>query len=311
MEKPMVVVLNPYSGRGRAGKVREQVNHALRSASITYTLVETTGVGDAIALARQARLDGHQTVVAAGGDGTISEVVNGLAQAAGATGPVGTLGVLPLGSGNDFADMVGLPRDLTAAARTLAGGRTRCYDLGYAQVTEGGQTRTRYFANSVGAGFEAQVTLESSKIEWLRGVAIYVVAAVRALLHYRTPAIDLTWVDPAGVQQGRQGPVLLVSVGNSPRSGGGFYLTPTARLDDGLLDLGVADAIARWRVLLLLPKALQGNHITDPAFALTQVRSVKINSSDELPIHLDGEVISRNADQIELTVQPARLHVIV
>lgn len=311
MEKPVVVVLNPYSGRGQAGKVRDQVSSVLRSAGITYTLAETTGVGDAIVLARQARLDGHQTVVAAGGDGTVSEVVNGLAQAADAAGPVGNLGILPLGSGNDFADMVGIPRDLAAAARILAGGQMRCCDLGYARVTAAGQTVERYFANSVGAGFEAQVTIESNKIERLRGVAIYVVAAVRALLHYRTPDIELTWVDAAGAAQVRKGPVLLISVGNSPRSGGGFYLTPTARLDDGLLDLGIADAIARWRVLLLLPKALQGNHVTDPAFALTQVRSVQIVSPDELPVHLDGEVISRNADQIALTVQPARLQVLV
>lgn len=311
MEKPVVVVLNPYSGRGQAGKVREQVSRALRSAGVAFTVAETTGVGHAIALAQQARLEGHQTVVAAGGDGTVSEVANGLAQAAGATGPVGNLGILPLGSGNDFADMVGIPRDLAAAAQLLTAGRTRSCDLGYAQVTQAGQTLRRYFVNSVGAGFEAQVTIESNKIERLRGVAIYVVAAVRALFHYRTPVIDLTWVDAAGAQQARQGPVLLISVGNSPRSGGGFYLTPTARLDDGLLDLGIADAIARWRVLLLLPKALQGNHVTDPAFALTQVRSVQIVSPDELPIHLDGEVISRNADQIALTVQPARLQVIV
>lgn len=311
MQKPIVVILNPNSGRGQAGKARAQITGALHNAGINFELAETTAVGHAITLARQARLDGYQTVVAAGGDGTVSEVVNGLAQAAAADGPVGRLAVLPAGTGNDFADMVGVARDLPTAAQAIAVGNTRLCDLGFARITQAGQVIERYFANSVGAGFEAQVTIESNKIEWLRGVAIYVVAAVRALMHYQTPHVQLSWIDPAGASQARNTPVLLVSVGNSPRSGGGFYLTPSAQLDDGLLDLGVADAIARWRVLLLLPKALQGKHVTDPAFSLTQVQAVQLASRDELPVHLDGEVISRNADLIELTLQPARLQVIV
>ncbi len=311
MEKPVLVILNPYSGRGQAGKAREQITAALRNAGVIFELAETTAVGHAITLARQARLDGYQTVVAAGGDGTVSEVVNGLAQATAADGLVGKLAMMPAGSGNDFADMVGVARDLTTAARTIATGNTRLCDLGYARITQAGQVSERYFANSVGAGFEAQVTIESTKIKRLRGVAIYVVAAVRALMHYRTPQVQLAWIDQAGQPQERNSPVLLVSVGNSPRSGGGFYLTPSAQLDDGLLDLGIADAIARWQVLLLLPKALQGKHVSDPAFALTQVQSVQFSSRDELPVHLDGEVISRNADHVELTLQPARLQVIV
>lgn len=307
----ILVILNPYSGRGQAGKVRGQITAALHSAGVNFDLVETTAVGHAISLARQARLNGYHTVVAAGGDGTISEVVNGLAQATAADDLVGKLGIMPVGSGNDFADMVGIARELPVAARAIAAGNPRMCDLGYAHITYADQVLERYFVNSVGAGFEAQVTIESNRIEWLRGVAIYVVAAVRALVHYQTPYVHLCWTDAAGAQQERKSPVLLVSIGNSPRSGGGFYLTPSARLDDGLLDLGIADAIARWRVLLLLPKALHGKHVDDPAFALTQVQAVQLTSSDELPVHLDGEVISRNVDRLELTLQPARLQVIV
>lgn len=311
MEKPVFVVLNPSSGRGQGGKARDQITSALRTAGVTFELTETKATGDAITLARQARLAGYETVIAAGGDGTVSEVVNGLAQATAADGLVGKLAILPAGSGNDFADMTGIARDLGAAARAIAVGHTRRYDLGHARITHAGQIIERYFANSVGAGFEAQVTIESNKIKRLRGVAIYIVAAVRALLRYQTPHVQLTWTDQAGIQQERNSPVLLVSVGNSPRSGGGFYLTPTAKLDDGLLDLGVADALPRGRVLLLLPKALQGKHVSDPAFSLSQAQTVQIVSRDELPVHLDGEVISHNADRIELTLQPARLQVIV
>lgn len=305
------VILNPYAGRGAGGRAKAHLTAALAQAAVTFDLAETTGVGHAVELARQARLAGYTTVVAVGGDGTISEVVNGLAQATPAGQVVGKLGILPLGTGNDFADIVGCSRDLATAARTLAAGQTRLVDLGHTLIEHNGQKVERYFDNNMGVGFEAWVTLESYKIKRLRGALLYVVAALRALRSCPAPHITATWELADGTPGHYSDHALMISIGNSCRTGGGFYLTPDARLDDGLLDVGIAAAVSRWRILRLLPKALKGAHTTDPVITMLRCRSLQLACQAELPVQVDGEVIVRNADRVEITIQPGRLAVIV
>ncbi|NJN82924.1 MAG: hypothetical protein HC802_12025 [Caldilineaceae bacterium] len=198
-------------------------------------------------------------MVAAGGDGTISEVMNGLARATPAGETVGKLGILPLGTGNDFADIIGCQRNLFEAAQLIGRGRTRRVDLGYAKIVGPDIQRDRYFDNNMGVGFEAHVTLESYSVKWLSGVSLYVVAALKSLRSYHAPQVEMSWEDEGGRLQHHSQRVLLVTVGNSPRTGGGFYLTPDALLDDGLLDIGILDNVSRWRILGLLPKALKAH----------------------------------------------------
>jgi YegS/Rv2252/BmrU family lipid kinase len=305
------VILNPYAGRGTGGRSKPRLQAALKQAGVAFDLVETNGIGHAIELARQARSDGYSTVAAVGGDGTISEVMNGLAQATPEGQSVGKLGILPLGTGNDFADIVGCPRDLDAAARALAVGKTRRVDLGHTVITTGQQEIRRYFDNNMGVGFEAWVTLESYKIKRLRGALLYVVAALRTLRTCPAPFVDATWETAAGVTERRADAALMISIGNSRRTGGGFYLTPDAKLDDGLLDVGVAAAVSRWRILRLLPKALKGTHTSDPAITMLRCRYMRLACTEELPVQVDGEVVTRNADLVEISVQPGRLEVIV
>ena len=132
--KPVKVILNPNAGRGRAGKAVDRVADAMECAGLAFDIAVTTGRGHAIELAHQARLDGFTVVAAAGGDGTVNEVLNGLARATPASDPVGKLALLPLGSGNDFADMVGCPRDPDRAAAIIAAGFVRPLDIGCASI---------------------------------------------------------------------------------------------------------------------------------------------------------------------------------
>jgi YegS/Rv2252/BmrU family lipid kinase len=311
MAEPVKVILNPYAGRGRGGQASPRIRTALTQAGISFDLVETTGVGHAIDLARQARLDGFTTVVAAGGDGTVSEVVNGLAQATPEGQPVGNLGLLPVGTANDFADMLGCSRDLHQAARAIAAGRTRRIDLGYTSIHTSAATVNRYFNNNIGVGFEAWVTLESYKVKWLTGTLLYIVAALRALRTCPTPYVNTTWVAANGEVHRCAQRTLMISIGNNSRTGGGFYLNPQAKMDDGLIDVGIAAAVSRWRILRLLPKALQGKHTSDPAMTMLRCHKLQIEVAEPLPMHVDGEVVARTAERIEVSVQPGRLMVIV
>lgn len=310
MPAPIKVILNPYAGRGRGAQALPRVYAALTQAGIDFELVETRGVGHAIELARQARLDGFATVVAAGGDGTVSEVVNGLVAATTAAQPVGKLGLLPMGTANDFADMLGCSRDLRDAVQTLRAGRVRTIDLGRTQVQSEATTVQRYFNNNIGVGFEAWVTLESYKVKWLTGALLYGVAALRALRICPTPQVEATWVATNGEVHSRSGRTLMISVGNNSRTGGGFFLTPNAKMDDGLLDVSIAAAVSRWRILQLLPQALQGKHVSHPAVTMLRCHQLTLDVAEPLPVHVDGEVVTSNARRIEVDIEPGRLWVI-
>ena len=309
--KRVKVILNPYSNRGGAGQGADALRAALAAADLAADVILTGKMGDAIEFARQAKLDGYDVIAAAGGDGTVNEVVNGIALATPVGETVGPLAVLPMGSGNDFADMLGLPRDLAAGIQLIQDGRTRQIDLCLATIHEEGRDMiTRYFDNNMGAGFEAQVTVESRKITRLRGFAIYLWAVIRALRAYDQPQFQIAWTDETGTVQQVDQRSLLVTLGNSRRTGGGFYMTPDAKMDDGLLDMGIARALTTPKILALLPQVMAGTHRNHPAMRFVHCTSVCIATQAPVPVHTDGEIVSVAAKALSVQMQPGRLTVI-
>lgn len=306
---PVKVILNPYSGRGYGGRVRQVVEAALQGAGVPFDLALTEGPGHGIELARRAKREGYGVVAAAGGDGTISEVVNGLVQAA-PDGAAGVLAVLPTGTGNDFASMVGASRKLDVAAQAIAQGSTQRIDVGVATVRTAEKTLRRYFDNNMGIGLEAAVTIESYKIKRLSGTMLYLTAALRTVLKMHAPLMRVEWQDAGGGTGRRERLTLIISIGNSARTGGGFYLTPGARLDDGLLDVAMADDVSKLHVFGLLPKALFGKHTAHPAVTMLRVRRLLVAIPEGTPVQLDGEVIAEAAQSVEVAVLPAKLDVV-
>ncbi len=305
------VILNPYSGRGLGKRNKDAIARALAAVGLRFAIEESAGPGHAITLAQEARAAGCAVVAAAGGDGTINEVVNGLARAAPAGAPVGRLGLLALGSGNDLATALGAERDLDKAAQRLAAGVVRRIDLGYAAVHSGGATHLRYFDNTMGLGFEAQVAAECRRIRRLRGVLLYGVAAVRTLRTFPSPLVEMIGYEGEEEVLRRAEPTLLISIANSPRSGGGFLLAPHAAVDDGRFDVVVADKLPRVQILGLLPRALFGKHLGHPAVTEARCSRLHVRCAAGLTVHMDGEIISEAAKEIEVQVEPGRLEVIV
>lgn len=311
MNKRVYAILNPASGRGKSSATGRAVGNALAQARLDHQLVETLRPNHAIDLARDARSSGFGVVAAVGGDGTVSEVVNGLYRSAVPGRPVGRLAMFPAGSGNDFVDMLGAPKSPGAVVERILRGHVKHVDLGVAGYRAQGDAHSRVFDNNLGVGFEAQVTLESYKIRRLKGTLLYVWAALRALRSYAAPQMTIEWEDAQGKYQKRELETLLVTIGNSARTGGGFYLTPQARLDDGLLDIAIARHLPRHRILGLLPKALFGKHTTDPAVEMATCRWARIVCHEPSPMHMDGEVLTQDLDQVEVQVDAGRLQVIV
>ncbi len=296
------VILNPFARRWNARGRTDAVHAALRAAGLDYELIETKAVGEATRAALDGARVGVDAIVAAGGDGTVSEVVNGLLTAAGA-GPTKPLGVLPLGTGNDFAEMAGLPHDLQQAAAVLAAGNVRRIDAGrvtYARADK--PAAARYFDNNCAVAMESMVTIENMRIHWLSGNLRYVVALLRAMRKLKAWQMRITWDDG-----GYEGPVNLFSVCNSPRCGGVFRMAPDARLDDGLFDFVLAPELSKLEVLGLLPKLFRGTHVRHPKIVYKRARRITIESNPGTPIHADGEVLTESATHIDYEILPGKL----
>jgi diacylglycerol kinase (ATP) len=294
---PVKVVVNPYAGRWRAKQMLAGLESALQTAGVPYELAHMERPGHGITLAREAALAGSPLVVAAGGDGTVSEVMNGLIGAAGEA-EAGVLGIVPLGSANDLATILNIPLDLKGACQRLALGKTRLIDVGL--------VNGRYFDNNSAVGLEPMVTLESMKMERIKGPPRYVVAALRGIWKTQPWRMRLVW--DAGEYEGE---VTLVSVGNSPITGGAFRMTPNAQIDDGLLDFIFAPAMSRWKLLRLLPLTFSGAHVRHPLVRQARTAQLRISCSPPTPIQADGEIISRNATEIRYSIVPRKLRVVV
>jgi diacylglycerol kinase (ATP) len=305
------IVINPAAGRGAGGHGRPTLEKILDQAGVSYEITETTGPRDATRIAREVSLGPEDVIVAVGGDGTAHEIVNGLvlgSQDRGewATGtPVGTLGIIPIGTGDDLAWGLGFPQvDLEAACRILLADHRRIVDLG--QVTDD-RGRTEIFHNHLGGGFEAAVAIESTKLRRLRGMLLYLVAVMRIVPQYHH-AVPIT-VTYGGVTSTR--PMLLASTANGGRTGRTFKIAPDARPDDGLLDLILASTSSIVRILWLLPHFMRGTHTTLTKYVtMDRISHLVVEAPGGIPVHLDGEIYNPSAKHLEVAVLPARLQVV-
>jgi YegS/Rv2252/BmrU family lipid kinase len=291
------VILNAYGGSLGEQAKTALVEEGMQTAGLDYQMELTQYAGHAIELARHAAADGWPIIVAAGGDGTIHEVVNGLMQAS-EKEQRATLGIIPMGTANDLADVMHLPRDVTAACQRIAAGNSCVIDVG----TVNGQ----FFANNSALGLEPVVTINHEQMRRVKGNLRYLLAALKGIIQAKPWHMRLVWDDGA-----YEGSVTLVSVGNSNRTGGLFYMTPYAMLDDGLLDIVYALGLTRWQLLKLLPKTFKGDHIHHPMVRYLRSKSVSITASPCTPIQADGEVIDRTATEVNYSIIANKLRVIV
>ena len=275
-------IANPVAGRGYTQRFVSRFETEARDLDQHIDVLWTERSGHAVELAREARK--HCDVVCvAGGDGTVHEVINGLMP-----DPV-PLVVVPAGSGNDFASLFACPttpRQLVEVLRAGAGVYTDVIDCGI-----------RYCANSVGIGFEALVTKRSLGIRYLRGLPLYLAAAVRALVRYDCPPMTIQL--DAEVITGER---LMVSVGNGARAGGGFYLTPDARADDGRIDLCIVRPMGRLRILALLPRSIPGRHTGVRGVDMHRSRQATVTAERPFHMHIDGEYVGMHTGPIEFRV---------
>lgn len=292
-DKRWCIIFNPAAARGRAEQKLKQLQPHLHTKA---ELRATERAGHAVALARDAAQAGFDVVAAAGGDGTVHEVANGLLEAQNATVE---FAVVPLGSANDYA--YSLRKTFPDAANGV-----RPLDVGVVSDASG---RRRYFVNTLGLGFSGSVALESRRIHRLQGLPLYSLAFFRALaFRYACPAMT---VDLDGTA--RTAPTLSLTLAIGHREGS-FVVAPQAVLDDGWFDLLHAGPLSRWEVLRYMPKLASGGQLPSdhPAIWLGRCRTMKLQSTAPLTVHLDGEFFCKPEDDVrslEVALLPAHLRV--
>lgn len=295
------VILNPYSNRWNSQKRWPEAEAALKAAGVDFELVVSQKKGQIVDLAEQAVREKRSPLIVAGGDGSIGDAANGLMRAARSIDvQPPPLAIMPLGSANDLVYVLGLPTDLHEAARVIAHGKTRAMDLG--------RLNDRYFVNNSAAGLEPYVTIKHEKIHWIKGMARYLVAAVRAIMDKPEWEGNVTWDD-----QEYNGKLSLISVGNGRRTGG-FFMTPHADPFDGKLTFAFGYRSTRLGMFQALPRAFnegKGSYVEMEGMREVHARRISIHLNKPSPAHTDGELFSNWIQDFEYEISPACLLMIL
>lgn len=290
------ILYNPAAGRGKARATVDAVVDEARRHFREVELLSTQAPGDGVRLGREAAERGVERIIVVGGDGTVHEAANGMLGARVARLPA--LTVVPEGTGNDFAKLVGTdglgPRDAVSA---IVHGEVARFDVGEAW--------DEFFVNTLGIGLDAEVAQHLREVKHLRGTLAYGSALLRALRGHADAELEIT----LGAEK-FTGKWLMVAVGIGAVEGGGFHLMPGARPDDGLLDICAIRPVGTARLLALVPMVMLGRHGRFPEVWMGRADKVTFRSPAPIAIHSDGELRAPGKNELTITLHPGRLNVI-
>lgn len=301
---PVLLVFNPAADHGRTGQKASDLRAIIdKMGGADWQATEYPAHASEVAATAADR--GYHTVVALGGDGTVHETINGLMQCAPERRP--RLGIVPLGSGNDFAFAVGIQSNPQQAMARVFAGSARKVDVA---LIRDGTGRCEYWNNSAGLGFDAAINIRSRKIKRLNGFLMYLAATLQSIaLNFEAPHMKVQY-DGGTLDQ----PIMMLTCGNGVREGGGFITTPDARVDDGLIDFVYIRQITQARLLQLLPAVMKGTHIRERDVSVARTSRLVIDADRALPIHIDGELFApyeANVRHVEIEVVPSAVAVLV
>lgn len=301
MHRKIKIILNPMADMGNAWRAARD----LRSITEQHEGIDWSGTvypGHAIDLARSS--EGYDMVIAMGGDGTVHEVMNGLMQIPEDRRPV--LGIVPVGSGNDFGHIISASTSPAEALNRAIHGEPSTVDLGLMTDVHG---RREYFDNTLGIGFGAMVTIRSHQLPLLRGFIMYLTAVIQAILLDHNAMRMQIEVDGQKVDKS----VIYLILCNGPREGGGFLVAPDAKIDDGLLDYAMITYVSRLKMFRIVPEVMKGTHGRFKEVTLGKCKKFTLTSDRPLYIHADGEIYSgpgTDVRQVSFEILPNALKVI-
>ena len=280
MHRRVKIILNPMADMGNAWRIARD----LRSITEQHGGVEWSGTvypGHAIDLAKQS--EGYDMVIAMGGDGTVHEVMNGLMQIPENKRPI--MGIVPVGSGNDFAHSLGISTKPTEALAYALDGEPSAVDLGLMTAGDG---RREYFDNTLGIGFGAIVTIRSHRIPFLRGFLMYLTSVIQTIILDHNP---ITMQIETDTDKWEQKAIYLILC-NGPREGGGFLIAPEAKIDDGIFHYAMITDVSRAMMFRIVPEVMKGTHGRFKQVRMGTCKKFSLTADRPLYIHADGEIYS-------------------
>jgi YegS/Rv2252/BmrU family lipid kinase len=304
MTRRVKLIFNPHSDRGRSWNL----------ASSLVPIIEAQGGASwsateypehATELAETAAQEGFEVVAAVGGDGTVHEVVNGLMRVPDDRRPM--LAAVPIGSGNDFCNNIGIQAELDKAMERVFHGEPRTIDLGIIRDQDG---RSEYWDNTLGVGFDATVTIYSYKITRLQGFMMYLWAVIQTIIrNHDAPRMRIV-TDCEEIDRN----VLMFVACNGPREGGGFHVAPEAVPDDGIFHYAMIEKVSRAMMFRLIPEVMNGTHGRFKPVQLGSFKTLELTSEAPVTIHTDGEIFAgfrSNVTGVKIEIVPGALKVIV
>ncbi len=295
----ILIISNPNAAKGLGAKRLPEILDSFRKRDILCDSIETQGVGDGIRLAREGALKGYYLIIAAGGDGNVNEVSNGILE----SGKSVEMGIIPAGRGNDFAWIANVPVEIDKAIELILEKPAKRVDVGF--LKGGNFPSGRYFLNGAGIGFEPAVNFQASSYKHINGLLSYVIGLIHCLVHIPAPYDLSVSIDEVSMNLKTQ----QISLCNGRRMGSAFIMGPEALIDDGLLDVVYANKVINRRGLLpLLPAFLNGKILEKSSITGMKAKKVCIHSKkDDMKVHMDGEVVSFNASFIDVEMLSSAL----
>lgn len=286
------IIFNPKARYGEAAACLPRLEALLKAANINYEVSLTSREGDGARMAADAVAKGFRIVVAVGGDGVASDVAGAL------VGSDVIFGLIPTGSGDDFAKSLSMSRDLERSVAAIKQCRTKSIDAGL--------VNGRYYFNSLGLGLDGEVIVEKRRLTGLRDLRLYFTATLKALSRYRGQRMSLDF------GQGRIWfQALLVEIMNGRSVGGGYLLTPDASIDDGLLDICLIHQLSWPEFFLHVPKSFRGKHTHLKQVVMGKTTKVVVESESPISVQVDGELWPRAEKRYEVSVVPKAVAAIV
>ena len=276
------LIVNPIAGKGQTPQLAQEFENILIDRQVKYKIVFTEYPGHAVKLAEAVDEREYSKVVSVGGDGTLNEILNGLAY------DKFILGIIPAGTGNDLIKSVGIPSNVMEAFELVLNGGKKSIDMGYIQG--------KRFINVAGFGFDVEVLRETERFKKIvKGQFAYILGVLKALISFKPIKLHIS-ID--GVEYNRE--AMICAIGNGQYFGGGMRILPNAQLDDGLYDICIIKKLPKLALLYHFPKVFKGTHLGIPWVEYLRGENVKILTKEPVLVNFDGEVSQQQSPDFNI-----------
>ena len=303
--KEWLAIVNPNAGKGKGQKDWHIIAEFMRKVNLTFAVKFTEAKGHAVLITQEAVKDGCRRIITIGGDGTLNEVVNGVFTNETCLSSDISLALIPVGTGNDWGRMFGIPPNYEKAVSIINDGKQMLHDIGLVNYFDGSEQKKRYFINIAGLGFESVVVKRTNyqKDRGHSGKAIYFYNLLLSLLSYKNTRAEII-VDG----EKKSADVFSINVGNGKYCGGGMRQTPDAVPDDGLLDVTVINGIGKIEIIRSLKMLYDGTILSHPKVDGYRCRNLKVSSDSLIPTQADGESLGHTP--AEFSIIPSSINII-